>query len=193
MPLGQGPHLIPWGVSMHFTPGWQGLGTQEGRGCIPPIPEERGGQLSSVFSSLKHLLTQFVLLIYLSHLICPDVFRSIFASYDDMNLPTDINIIPLFQKIIVYRSSLSNTKKMVILSTKLSQQKPKPQIQLKSTSVVKILTIKITMCFAQLIDSPQASHSITVFFRNTISFIWKTQSVQSLLGFTPKVDSSIIC
>jgi len=40
MPSGQGPHFTPSGVSLHSTPGWQGLGTQEGRVCSPPIPGE---------------------------------------------------------------------------------------------------------------------------------------------------------
>lgn len=30
---------------MHFTPGWQGFGTQEGRGWLPPIPGSRNQQL----------------------------------------------------------------------------------------------------------------------------------------------------
>ena len=37
MPSGQGPHLMPPAVSMHVTPMWQGLGSQEVRGgpCMP--------------------------------------------------------------------------------------------------------------------------------------------------------------
>lgn len=44
---------------MHCAPGWQGLGTQEGRGCIPPIPEEREGLWLTMFCLIYkyHLIT----------------------------------------------------------------------------------------------------------------------------------------
>lgn len=37
-------------------------------------------------------------------------------------------------------------------------------------------SLPIETCIVQLLDSPHASHSITVFFRNTISLIWKTMN-----------------
>lgn len=64
MPSGQSPHFTPWGVSLHFTPGWQGLGTQEGRGWIPPIAEKREascqmcgcgcGSFKAQYGNMKH-------------------------------------------------------------------------------------------------------------------------------------------
>lgn len=58
MPSGHGPHCTPWGVSKQLTPGWQGLGTQEGRGSIPPIPEDRRHQPSTISDKLRRLQTR---------------------------------------------------------------------------------------------------------------------------------------
>lgn len=45
-----------------------------------------------------------------------------------------------------------------------------------------------------LLNSPQASHSITVFFRKTISFIWKTQAIiWWILLVTQNTDPDELC
>lgn len=59
---------------------------------------------------------------------------------------------------------------------KSSGQQPKLQIQLKNV-VKEHWILKQKVFSVQQVDSPQASHSITVFFRNTISFIWKIQLI----------------
>lgn len=120
MPSGQGPHLIPWGVSLHFTPGWQGLGTQEGRGCIPPIPEETEGQLSSVSTHWNVFTCWFMS----SHPNCCDGFCSILALNNDMERP----------------STYRNIVLLLAVSIDSSGRQPKLQIPLKNwQSSVKTL------------------------------------------------------